>query len=405
MAGSTASSLIDTGSGRTADVDGAVGKQRYLQALRDVQHELLALVEPLPEAELRQQFHADLSPLGWHLGHSVFVETFWICERLLGDRRPTGSQHDLYFPELSPKHVRGDRLPPKRELLDWARQRQREHLALLADPPAAARAHPLLADDYLPRFLLQHHAQHVEIMRMALAQRAAHMAPDGAGNRMEPRQPVHEAVRLPGGEYLLGSADSAAYDNEQPPRRVRLGGAWLAKRLVRNDEYLAFMESGGYRERRWWSDDGWRWLRATEARQPEHWQRTTDGGWLMFGPRGVAPLQASAALIGISLFEAQAYAAWAGGCLPHEYTWEAAAALGLLTDIGAAWEWCRNRFHPYPGFRAFPYDGYSLPWFDGKHYVLRGGSPYTSASIRRPSFRNFYTADKRHIFAGCRLAF
>jgi iron(II)-dependent oxidoreductase len=70
-----------------------------------------------------------------------------------------------------------------------------------------------------------------------------------------------------------------------------------------------------------------------------------------------------------------------------------------------AWEWCRNRFHPYPGFRAFPYDGYSLPWFDGYHYTLRGGSPYTLPWIRRASFRNFYAADKRHVFAGCRLAF
>ena len=72
---------------------------------------------------------------------------------------------------------------------------------------------------------------------------------------------------------------------------------------------------------------------------------------------------------------------------------------------GGAWEWCGNRFHPYPGFRTFPYDGYSLPWFDGRHHVLRGASPYTLSCLRRASFRNFYTPEKRHVFAGCRLAF
>jgi iron(II)-dependent oxidoreductase len=374
-----------------------------LSALRALQRTLIALVEPLTEPELRNQLHPDLSPLGWHLGHCVFVEAFWIYQRWLGQPGRIDELHDLYGPERSPKPQRGGRLPDRATLLDWAGERLQRHVEILSEPPLAARGHPLLARDYLPRFLLQHHAQHFETMRMALAQRGtAHYRQHGS--RIVPRQPRHETITLAAGEYLIGSDDTGSYDNEGPPRHVRLAQIRLAKRPVRNDEYLAFMQDDGYRNRRWWSEAGWHWRCAHVVEHPEHW-RPADGGWMALTPDDAAPLHADDALIGISRFEAEAYAAWTGGRLPHEYEWEAAASQDLLDGIGTAWEWCHNRFHPYPGFRPFPYDGYSLPWFDGRHYVLRGGSPYTLPWIRRPSFRNFYTADKRHIFAGCRLAF
>jgi iron(II)-dependent oxidoreductase len=377
-----------------------------LSALRAVQQTLLALVEPLAEHALRNQSHPDLSPLGWHLGHCVFVEAFWIYRQWLGLSQPRCDLHDFYLPELSPKDLRGSRLPGKAELLGWAQQQQRQHAAALADPPAGIRDHPLLQRDYLPRFLLQHHAQHVETMQMALAQAvAASATPDMPGTRLEPRPPADDAVTLPAGDYMLGSDDPGSYDNERPQRIVRLAPVRLARRPVRNDQYLAFMEDGGYRERRWWSDAGWHWLSTHPTHCPEHWRTDGAGRWLAELPEGAAPLRADDALMGVNRFEAEAYAAWAGARLPHEYEWEAAASRGLLDGVGTAWEWCRNRFHPYPGFRAFPYDGYSLPWFDGRHYALRGGSPYTLPWVRRPSFRNFYTPDKRHVFAGCRLAF
>lgn len=375
-----------------------------LSALRSVQESLRAIVEPLPEAELRKQFHPDLSPLGWHLGHCVFVEAFWIYEQWLDKPSPVEGLHDLYFPEQSPKPKRGRRLPDKAELLAWARERQRLHVELLTDHPATARRHPLMRADYLPRFLLQHHAQHVEIMHMALAQRESGAA-DAPAAAVTPRPPRHERVTLPAGEYRLGHGDTAYYDNERPPRDVRLAPTAIARYPVRNAEFLAFMRDGGYRNRRWWTEEGWNWRTRTGAAHPEHWRHDGNGGWRAVTPAGIRPLRAESTLMGINYFEARAYAAWAGARLPHEYEWEAAESLGLLADVGMSWEWCHNRFHPYPGFRPFPYDGYSLPWFDGDHYVLRGGSPYTLSWIRRPSFRNFYTPDKRHIFAGCRLAY
>ena len=84
---------------------------------------------------------------------------------------------------------------------------------------------------------------------------------------------------------------------------------------------------------------------------------------------------------------------------------EVACRLQRLEQTGRAWEWCDNSFYPYDGFRPFPYEEYSAPWFNGNHYSLRGGSLHTRPAIRRPSFRNFYQPDKRHIFAGLRLVY
>lgn len=370
-----------------------------LTQLAQVQAELRTLAA---RADPLRQFHPELSPLGWHLGHCLFVERFWIGERMLGEPVDPALAA-LYLPEFSPKAERGARLPSPEALLAECARLQGEHLALLAEPPPRLRKHSLMHQHYLPLFLLQHHAQHVEIMRMVLAQAAA-AEPPGPGGRVAPRPPRRGKVRLAAGEYEIGGRAPLAFDNELPGRRVRLAEAWLAPQPVSNAEYLGFMEDGGYQDRRWWDDHGWIWQRGLGRRAPEHWRPGADGGWEELTPTGPHPLDGEAALLGLSHFEARAFAAWAGARLPHEYEWEAAAGRGLLEQLGESWEWCANRFHPYPGFAPFPYQRYSLPWFDGHHYVLRGASRYSHPAILRVSFRNFYQRDKRQQFAGLRLA-
>ena len=50
-----------------------------------------------------------------------------------------------------------------------------------------------------------------------------------------------------------------------------------------------------------------------------------------------------------------------------------------------------------------PYKDYSEPWF-GDHRVLRGGCLVTRARLLRNTWRNFYTPDRRDVFAGFRTA-
>lgn len=378
--------------------------------LAGLQLRLLELTAPLSQAQLYRQAHPELSPLAWHLGHCVFIESYWLHEQVLGSSGATGDWGELYFPDRSVKADRGRALPARRQLFDWVQGLQQENRELLADLLAGdatrprPERHPLLHDNYLPRFLCQHHAQHLETMHMALAQQAlAGHHPPGSVPALHATGIGADTVCLRPGDYRIGQ-DGAVFDNEQPAGTVSLAGCRLGTRPVSNGEYLGFIEAGAYSADACWSAAGRQWRIAEGAHAPALWQRQ-GGNWYQVGPHGPRPLPVDAAVSGLSGFEAEAYAAWAGGRLPHEYEWEAAARKGLLQGVGEVWEWCGNTFHPYPGFRPFPYDAYSLPWFDGEHYVLRGSGRHSEDCIRRPSFRNFYRRNQRHIFAGCRLAY
>jgi len=330
----------------------------------------------------------------------------WLRERLHGDDARTRDLHGLYIPELSPKAERGPALPPKERLLRQVTREQADNLRLLDSRPGKLPADPLLVDDYLQRFLIQHHGQHIETMHMVLCHRRQQRHTTGgfrSRRRLRPAEPRLEGETLPFRHHRVGGSLPIAFDNELPMQTVALGDCRIARRPVSNAEYLGFMEDGGYREPRYWSDAGWAWCQAQGVMHPEHWRRDQQGWWYGISGSGPHELAADAPVYGISHYEAEACARWAGGRLPHEWEWEVACRLGLIASVGQAWEWCANPFFPYPGFTAFPYAEYSAPWFDGQHYSLRGASSATLADVRRPSFRNFHTADKRHVFAGLRL--
>jgi formylglycine-generating enzyme required for sulfatase activity len=71
--------------------------------------------------------------------------------------------------------------------------------------------------------------------------------------------------------------------------------------------------------------------------------------------------------------------------------------------VGNGWEWTSTVFHPFPGFQPYSfYPGYSAPFFDGEHYVLKGASPRTDARLLRRSFRNWFRPNFPYVYAGFR---
>lgn len=369
----------------------------------------------LGDHDYRRQYHVDLSPLGWHVGHCAFLETFWLRETLLGDDRATAAHHELYFPENLPKPQRGPALPEQHTHLAWCEGLQEENRELLRNPPDKLRAQAVTENDYLARFLLQHHAQHYETMAMVLTQRQLKNPPGDfqVDGRLCAALPVPDMLVLETNDYRIGYEQGVdAFDNEVPPQSITLPAFMLATQPVSNANWLAFIEDGAYRQPRFWSEAGWQWRCQGNTEHPEQWLRNTDGDWFGVSADGAQALDAECAVSGINHYEANAFTNWlretsrdfSNARLPHEYELETARRQHSLGGAGQVWEWCANSFHPYPGFKPFPYDNYSKPWFDNKHYTLRGGSPYTQGAVQRHSFRNFYNPDKRHIFSGLRLA-
>ncbi len=377
--------------------------------LGEVQEALCAIVAALDEDEHRVQFHPDFSPLGWHLGHATFVENFWIRETALDDDGATAAASELYLPQRVRKSERGARLPPKDALLDACRRAQRDNLALLDDPPPTLATHRLMRNGYLLKFLLQHHAMHLETMYMALTERCLRKSPRHAPQkRLEPAAVRLQPIAFAGGTFEIGGGDAWCFDNELPKHRETLHDFTLNATPASNAEYLGFIESGGYDNAEWWDAESREWLNATRVKAPHHWLRNEDGAWYGTDCNGCRDLAPDDPVYGLSRHEARAFARYVGARLPHESEWETAHKQDptheRIRPNGRAWEWCGNAFRPYPGFKPFPYDEYSTPWFDNAHYSLRGYSRYTHEALRRPAFRNFYTADKRYVFAGVRVA-
>jgi ergothioneine biosynthesis protein EgtB len=257
---------------------------------------------------------------------------------------------------------------------------------------------------------LNHEQQHQELMLTdilhAFAQNPTHPAYDPAWQPLAASSGKPEFVTLPGGIYMVGqSGGDFCFDNEQPAHQVLVRDMSIARRLVTNGEWLAFISDGGYRTPSLWLSDGWATLEASGWDAPGYW-REVDGEWHAMTLGGLRRIDPAHPVMHVSYYEADAFARWAGRHLPSEFEWEAAARAGLLADAdGMVWQWTRSAYSPYPGYRAA--EG-ALGEYNGKfminQMVLRGSSLATPQGHARVSYRNFFHPPARWQFSGLRLA-
>jgi formylglycine-generating enzyme required for sulfatase activity len=235
----------------------------------------------------------------------------------------------------------------------------------------------------------------------------------------------HAWVEVPVGECTVGVDQPVEFDGflyELKKQVLVLKRPFrLTRYLVTNSQFDCFIKEGGYENAEYWSEQGWDWRHAKAVNEPAFWH----------DPKWNGPNQP---VVGVSFWEAEAFATWAGGELPDEKHWEAAAAgpsgldypwgnkfpdavcntkevhldrtspVGLFPSsrsvpfgfedmAGNVWEWCANQ------------DLARLRGETEKEQVqvVRGGSWSYIGEYARNSFRNWGRPFTRNVNQGFRV--
>lgn len=382
-----------------------------------------------------------VNPPLWELGHVAYFHEFWVLRR--GDRDSPSlvrGADGLYDSARVAHDSRWTLVLPDIDAtwryMDAIRERT---LELLDGRP--------LTDElaYFIQLGILHHDMHNEAF-CYMWHTLGYPAPLPAADHASAPEPFEGDVAIPSGRLELGAQPESGFvfDNEKWAHEVQVPAFAIARSAVRNAEFLAFVEEGGYARRELWSESGWRMREQLSLEAPRYWRRDS-GRWLLRRYDRILPLDLQEPVTHVSWHEAQAHCRWAGRRLPTEDEWERAAASapgsrtkrrypwgeaasagraqlgarcaapapvqahaegdsawGVRQMLGNVWEWTESRFAPYPGFSADPYKEYSEPWFAEDHRVLRGGSFATPLRLIRNTWRNFYKPDRADVFCGFR---
>jgi iron(II)-dependent oxidoreductase len=422
-------------------------KESIAAELEGGRERTLGLVEPFSEQELVTSPSRLMSPLVWDLGHCANYEELWLLRNVAGHEATDPRLDDIYNAFEHPRWERPSlpllQPPEARAYMNDVRARSLDVLEKVELSPEAR----LLDRGYVYGMVVQHEHMHDETMLATIQLMRDRPYPPAVEAPRATADVSQDMVFVEGGPFEMGtSVEPWAFDNERPAHTVDVPSFFIDRTPVTNGAYLAFMDAGGYDDRRFWTDAGWAWRQEGKKTRPGFWKRDGDAYTIeRFGRR--VPVAANEPMQHVCFHEAEAFARWAGKRLPTEAEWEKAAAwgpdnrkrrfpwgddpaadehanlgqryfgpaevgayptgvsaYGCHQMLGDVWEWTSSDFQPYPGYEWFPYKEYSEVFYGTEHKVIRGGSWATHISSIRNTFRSWDYPIRRQVLVGFRCA-
>jgi ergothioneine biosynthesis protein EgtB len=422
-------------------------KKPLLEQFKTTRNRTLELVKTLEKDDFVVQTAYYMSPPKWHLGH-----VSWIYEAILSKldknyefySKEYSEYLNSYYQQFGVPHDKGARGIISRPTIDQIFQyfnnvNQRvEHFIKSKE----------LSDEDIKLITtgFHHECQHQELLVYDVQHLLADQyRPVRKNEKPIPVEIEQKSIEIKGGLYDMGyNGTNFCYDIELPEHRVYLNDYKMNAFPVTNEQYLEFIDDGGYETYKYWLSDGWEKVKKNEWNAPMYWEKIKDN-WMVHDFLGSRNLNPKEPVCHISYYEADAYCKWAGKRLPTEAEWEKAACwnenkqqktifpwgndqpteqranllesyqwgctevgsypegisyYGCHQMIGDVWEWTSSEFIGYPGFKS-DFDEYNDKWFSNQK-VLRGGSFGTPKMSIRGSYRNFFRLDERWMFSGFR---